>query len=144
MRWDANLARWFLAGDAEEYRLSNERRQLLLALQKAQAPMSPKEIAEATGKSHGSVKVLLGEMVRAGQVSSPSYGKYALPAASPYSAYSANPCDEEQDEGKDGKQSKGGDGTAPVTCIHGYPGGRGCYPCDLVLHPNRGGGGEHS
>jgi hypothetical protein len=107
---------WSLAGDAEEYRLSNERRQLLLVLQKAQAPMPPKEIAEATGKSH------------------------ALPAASAYSAYPANPSDEEGDEGKDGKRSKGGDGTAPIICIHGYPGGRGCYLCDPD-HPNRGEGG---
>jgi hypothetical protein len=52
--------------------------------------MSPKEIAEATEKSHGSVKVMLGQMVKAGQVINPAYGKYTLPTtntSSPYTAY---------------------------------------------------------
>jgi hypothetical protein len=48
LKWDANLASWSLAGGADEYRLSNERQQLLQALQNAEALMSPSEIAEAT------------------------------------------------------------------------------------------------
>ena len=68
--------------------------------------MAPREIAEALGKSVGSVKVLLGEMVKAGQVSNPAYGKYDLPNNAPYSPYSANSIDENQSNSKGSKQSK--------------------------------------
>jgi hypothetical protein len=133
LRWDADLASWALVGDAEGYRLSNERQQLLRALQNAEALMSPKEIAEAADKTVGSVKVLLGEMVKAGQVTNPTYGKYGLPSPNPYSPYSAN---SEDEEGKS-KESKGTYDTAePVICFHGYPEGEGCYLCDPD-HPYR-------
>jgi hypothetical protein len=79
LRWDADLASWALVGDADEYRVSNERQQLLQALQNAEALMSPKEIAEATDKTVGSVKVLLGEMVKAGQVANLSTASTAYP-----------------------------------------------------------------
>lgn len=105
LKWDANLASWTLAGDADEYRLSEERRALVKALGRAGAAMSPKDLAEALDKSHGSVKVLLGEMVKAGQVTNPSYGKYTLPQA-PYSPYSANSGDTNGHKSKESKQSK--------------------------------------
>ena len=98
--------------------------------------MSPKEIAEALEKSVGSVKVLLGEMVKAGQVDNPSYGKYSLPSDNPYSPYSANSEDDEEGKSKESKRSKGIDEAAVITCLHGYPGGEGCYLCD-PNHPHR-------
>lgn len=70
---------------------------------------SPKQIAEATDKTHGSVKVPLGEMVKAGQVANPSYGKYTLPSDNAYPPYPANSEGEEEGEGKEGKRSKGKD-----------------------------------
>jgi hypothetical protein len=86
------------------------------------------------------VKVLLGEMVKAGQVANPSYGKYALPSTNPYSPYSANSCDNEDGKSKDSKRSKGNDDiSSAIICIHGYPGGKGCYSCDED-HPYRNGG----
>jgi len=137
LRWDADLASWALVGDADEYRVSNERQQLLQALQNAEALMSPKEIAEATDKTVGSVKVLLGEMVKAGQVANPSYGKYGLPSTNPYSPYSANSDGDEEGKSKESKHSKGSYDTAePVICLHGYPEGEGCYSCD-PNHPHR-------
>ena len=86
LRWDADLASWTLAGNAEEYRLSEERQAVLDVLGRAGGPMSPKEIAEALDKSVGSVKVLLGEMVKAGFSGSKgaftqSYGSEALDAS---------------------------------------------------------------
>jgi hypothetical protein len=135
LRWDGELASWTLTGDADEYRLSNERRLILDTLRSAVAVMSPKEIAEATGKTHGSVKVLLGEMVKAGQVANSSYGRYALPANDPYSPYSANSGYAKEGTSKEGKRSKGNDGS-PGVCLHGYPGGEDCYLCDPD-HPYR-------
>ena len=136
LRWDPDLASWTLVGDAEEYRLSEERRAVLGALGRAGGPMSPKEIAEALDRSHGSVKVLLGQMVRAGQVANPFYGKYTLPSANPFSPYSAN-SEGNDDVSKESKQSKDNDDTrSPIVCIHGYPAGKGCYSCD-PQHPSK-------
>ena len=133
LRWDASVASWTLAGDAEEYRLSQERRSVLKTLGAAGGGISPKEIAEALGKSVDSVKVLLGEMVKAGQVSNPTYGKYALPNNTPYSPYSANSEGEERSKSKESKRDTGG---ASVVCMHGFAGGTGCYLCDPE-HPYR-------
>ncbi len=113
LTWDANLAKWTLAGDADEYRLSEERRAIVEALGRAHAPMSPKDLAGALDKSHGSVKVLLGEMVKAGQVANPSYGKYALPSDTPYSPYPANSDGPDDGESKEGKRSKADTESAP-------------------------------
>jgi len=137
LRWDTDLASWTLVGDAEEYRLSDERRAVLGVLGRAGGPMSPKEIAEALDRSHGSVKVLLGQMIKAGQVANPLYGKYALPSANPFSPYSANSEGNDEDVSK---ESKGRDDTrSSITCIHGYPAGEGCYSCD-PQHPTKNGG----
>jgi hypothetical protein len=51
LKWNTALASWTLAGDAEEYRLTEERRSLIEALGGAGGGMSPKDIAEALGKS---------------------------------------------------------------------------------------------
>jgi hypothetical protein len=92
--------------------------------------MAPKELAEALGKTVGSVKVLLGEMVKAGQVSNPTYGKYDLPNNAPYSPYSANSGGEEQSKSMESKRSKRDTGSTLVVCVHGYAGGTGCYLCN--------------
>jgi len=136
LRWDAGLASWTLAGDAEEYRLSEERRSLIEALGGAGGGMSPKDIAEVLGKSVGSVKVLLGEMVKAGQVSNPSYGRYVLPDGAPYSAYPAYSSNGGGGKSKDSKESKRDEGHAYVTCMHGFAEDAGCYLCDSQ-HPSR-------
>ncbi len=137
LRWDAKLASWTLAGDADEYnRLSEERRGVLEALGAAGGGMSPKDLAEALGKSVGSVKVLLGEMVKAGQVSNPTYGKYDLSANAPYSAYPAYSSDGGDGKSKEGKESKRDVGGAYLTCVHGFLEGVGRHPRDPE-HPHR-------
>jgi hypothetical protein len=60
--------------------LSEERRAIHRVLEAAGAPLGPREIAEQAGSPYGSVRQLLSEMVREGQVARPAYGKYALPA----------------------------------------------------------------
>ena len=136
LKWDASLASWTLAGEADKYRLSQERWGVLKTLGAAGGGMSPKDVAEALDKSVGSVKVLLGEMVKAGQVSNPTYGKYGLPANAPYSPYSANSESEVGGKSKDSKQSKCDTGGASVVCMHGFAGGADCYLCDPE-HPYR-------
>src|SRR5215212_725841 len=49
LRWDTDLASWTLVGDAEEYRISKERQDIVRVLEEAEEPMSPKEVAELLG-----------------------------------------------------------------------------------------------
>ncbi len=68
LRWDADIASWSLMGDAEEYRISNERREILDTLIRAGMPLAPKEIAERIEKPDGNVRKLLHGMRDDGQV----------------------------------------------------------------------------
>src|SRR5215208_301245 len=74
LRWDADIASWSLMGDAEEYRQSEERRRILQLLERIDAPMWPKDIAEALGKNRSTTRVLLANMKQDGQVEATSRG----------------------------------------------------------------------
>jgi butyrate kinase len=63
-------------GDAEEYRMSEERRDIVNLLRRVGEPLGPKEIAQMLGRNYGAVRVMLSEMVKDGSVASPSRGKY--------------------------------------------------------------------
>jgi AAA domain len=76
LRWDADIASWLLMGEAEEYRISEERRGVVELLRRVGEPMGPKEIADALEANYGSLRVILPEMVREGLVNSPTRGKY--------------------------------------------------------------------
>lgn len=75
MTWSAEFALWTIAGDAEEFRVSRERRLVIEAL-RAMGGGSPKDVAEALNKPAGSVKKLLREMLDDGQIRQMAYGKY--------------------------------------------------------------------
>lgn len=83
LRWDADIASWSLMGEAEEFRISNERREILDVLQRAGVPLAPKEIAERLEKPDGNIRKLLHGMRDDSQViqqgSHPRY-KYTLPS----------------------------------------------------------------
>lgn len=76
--WNSEQGLWEYAGDAEEYRLSKERREILEVLGNADSPMQPKEIAEATDKLTPNVSRLLQKMRDDGQVDNAGWGKYLL------------------------------------------------------------------
>ena len=76
LRWDADIASWSLMGDAEEYRMSEERRDIVNLLRRVGEPLGPKEIAQMLGRNYGAVRVMLSEMVKDGLLASPSRGKY--------------------------------------------------------------------
>lgn len=77
MRFDGG--RWTILGDADEVRISTERRKILAALRESWAPLAPKAIAEATGLKAVNVRNLLPKMRKAGEVVQPEAGIYALP-----------------------------------------------------------------
>jgi hypothetical protein len=78
LRWDAELASWTLVGDAEEYRISKERQDIVRVLEEAGEPMTPKEVAELLGKSVNAVKYLMWKMSKDGQLATAGKGRYSL------------------------------------------------------------------
>src|SRR5215207_1341084 len=78
LRWDADLASWTLVGDAEEYRISKERQEIVRVLTEAGEPMTPKEVAELLGKPPNNVKYLMWRMSKDGQLATVGKGRYSL------------------------------------------------------------------
>jgi hypothetical protein len=90
LRWDADLASWTLVGDAEEYRISQERQDIVRVLTEAEEPMTPKEVAELLGKSVNAVKYLMWKMSKDGQLATAGKGLYSL-TTNPANPLTANP-----------------------------------------------------
>jgi len=67
LRWDHTLAAWSLVGDADEYRQSEERREIIELLETT-GPLEPKDVAEALDKNPSTTRVLLRKMLADGQV----------------------------------------------------------------------------
>jgi len=65
-------------GDAEEYRISKERQEIVRVLTEAEEPMTPKEVAELLGKSVNAVKYLMWRMSKDGQLAMAGKGRYSL------------------------------------------------------------------
>jgi hypothetical protein len=77
LRWDQETAGWIIVGDAEEYRLSEERAEIIRVLEETGVPMTPTEVADALGKSVNTIKVRMWRMERDGQLLS-SGGRYTV------------------------------------------------------------------
>lgn len=77
LKWDADLCLWSILGDADEYRMSTQRANVANALRDSAEPITPKEIAEATGMKPESVRQFLYQMRKANQVMEAG-GKYSL------------------------------------------------------------------
>lgn len=142
LRFDAEAATWAIAGDAEEYRVSEARLKIRRVLEHADEPLGPKEIAELAEAKHGATRELLSQMVKDGQVKNLGRGAYTIP-----DHHQNTPDNADIMTNKGSNVSSSGmsghfrreDGLTPVTCIHDYPGGSGCYSCDPE-HPARKGG----
>src|SRR5215211_3505670 len=50
LKWDADTVSWTVVGDAEEYRLSQSRAEVIAVLEKSGEPMTPTEVADALDK----------------------------------------------------------------------------------------------
>ncbi len=77
LKWDADIAAWSVIGNAEEYRLSEARKEIMDVLRSAFGPMAPKDVAQQLGKERGTVTKLMWEMSKAGELTSAD-GKYAI------------------------------------------------------------------
>jgi len=69
---------WRMLGDAENYKVSKERAEVVELLKDSEDGMSIRDIADAMGKSIGAVKMLLSRMVRDNILERVARGKYRL------------------------------------------------------------------
>jgi hypothetical protein len=78
LHWNHNTATWTIEGDAEEVRLSQERADILLTLNRSPEPMTPKEVSDVMpGAKYGAVKKLLWTMLGDGQLLKDDRGRYS-------------------------------------------------------------------
>ncbi len=78
LKFDPVALGWVLIGDAKEYRVSEERRQILEVLRVAKDPMHLKEIAAALDKKSDNIAHLLSKLAYDDLVNRVGYGKYVI------------------------------------------------------------------
>jgi len=77
LTWDRQTASWILAGDADEFRLSKERKEVLRTLREAGKPLGPKDVEAALGKKSGTAtRKLMSDMAKDGLLRREEHGKY--------------------------------------------------------------------
>ncbi len=76
LKFEKLTCTWVLLGDAEEQKKSKERQEIIELLRHSEETMSPKEIAECLNKTTGSIRFLLSQMLKSGEVVLESRGKY--------------------------------------------------------------------
>jgi hypothetical protein len=76
LRWEPEYALWSILGDAQEYRMSKERSEVVQLLVRAGRALTPTEAADLLGKPASTVKKLLWSMAQDGQLERRD-GKYA-------------------------------------------------------------------
>ena len=133
LKWDAETTGWAIVGDADAYRISEERKAIIRVLVEAGEFSRPGEVADVLGKPRNTIKQRLWRMAQDRQVENRD-GKYGI------THNHDNRVTEETGSGYPVTPVIGySEGTESVRCIHEYPGGKGCYLCDRN-HPARKGG----
>jgi hypothetical protein len=113
LKWDAGTAGWTIAGDAEEYRMSEERKAILGVLAESGEFLSPSEVGDILDKPRNTIKQRLWRMAQDGQVENRN-GRYGI---------THNHDNRVPDETESGY---------PVTPVIGYSGGS-----EALSAPNR-------
>lgn len=78
IQFDGQTGKWLRLGKAEDFRISEERRKIIRALTLDAGPMTPKDIADATGMKPANVRFLLHKLHKEGDITRRSDGRYAL------------------------------------------------------------------
>lgn len=76
LSWDRDTGMWSELGEADEYRRSQERQEIIRVLTESKSPMSPKEVADLLGKNNSTTRVLMMKMSNKGEIQLVSPGKY--------------------------------------------------------------------
>jgi hypothetical protein len=77
-KWDNATCRWTLGGGANPAPISSQRREVLVVMQQAGRSMSPKELAERTGKNQSTVRGILSRMHEDGELYKDQKGLYGV------------------------------------------------------------------
>ena len=78
LRFDDSSASFVLLGEAEEYRISKERQEILEQLRSAGGPAKLKDLTASLNKQSNNVHKLLKGLIEQGLVEQPNYGQYCL------------------------------------------------------------------
>lgn len=78
LQWDAERTQWTIAGNAEDFRISKERKAILDILQANPTGLGPKSIAGALAKPVSNIKYLLNQMVADSQIAQTERGRYIV------------------------------------------------------------------
>jgi hypothetical protein len=79
LRWDARTCSWSIMGDAEEYRLSIERKEILDAMHQLGKPVKPQELYPLLqSKTETAVRGLLAKMCSSGDIVTGASRKYCI------------------------------------------------------------------
>ena len=88
LKWNERTWTWSCLGEADDYRMSEERATVIRILKENKNPMTPKEIQPLLDKSSGNTRQILSRMLKAGQIGCLGDGKYIL---------QSNSCNESND-----------------------------------------------
>jgi hypothetical protein len=77
IQFDNETGKWLKLGKAQDWRISEERKAIVKVLMDG-GSMSPNELAVATGKKAGAIRVLLHRMKKDGEIHQSVTGKYSL------------------------------------------------------------------
>jgi hypothetical protein len=78
MQWDAQYCLWSIMGNAEEYRVTNERQELIDILHQIGKPAKPTEIAPLLKKTLPATRMLLHRAWQAGHITNLGSGFYTF------------------------------------------------------------------
>lgn len=83
VQFQKDTCRWRVLGDADELKMSNERRAVMEALRPAAEPLTIAEVAALTGHSVTATKKLLFRMFQAGELQRNQRGRYSVAGLGP-------------------------------------------------------------
>ena len=84
----ADGRKWQRSDAPCEPEISSERQAILDCLTAAPGPMTPKAIADATGKGPDAIRQLLGKMLSVGQVAKTAESEYHIPLTTDHTGHS--------------------------------------------------------
>lgn len=87
--WDNKSHGWSLLGDASEFGISKERREVIEML-RLETIATPKQAAEILKKEHNAMRKLMAAMAKDGQLLNDGSGRYSLPVTESSSSNSGN------------------------------------------------------
>jgi hypothetical protein len=90
LSWDRERASWEIVGEANEYRISKERADVIDLLTREGRPMTPSEAAPLLKKKSDAVRYLFWKMAQDGQLTPLGKGLYAATANSAHTANDAH------------------------------------------------------